>query len=94
MKNKKWMNEKGINELKKTRGFLHRMSISSFALFLVFMTIFLYTWCFTTEVLVPFVSVFMTVLAAVFMVGFKLRCDHHSMLIYIKEATDEVERKP
>lgn len=90
----KWMNEKTIGELKKTRGFLHRMSISLLAMFMFFLTVFLYTWCFTDNTIVPLPAFLMTILSLILLNLYVLKRDIWSLLIYMKEATSEMERKP
>lgn len=83
------MNDKSIPELKKTRMFLHRMSLSLIVLFMFSLVLFLFTWCFTSNVLVPFVSLLMTIVSLILFAIYILKRDIWSVLICIKEVTDE-----
>jgi uncharacterized membrane protein len=92
MKKEKWMNEKTISELKKRRGFLHRMSLSLMIMFMFFLMIFLFTWCFTDNTLVPFVSMVLTIISLILFATYILKRDIWSVIIFLKEAT-EIDEK-
>jgi len=93
MKKISWMNETTIGELKQKRMFLHRMSLSLMAMFMFFLMIFMFSWCFTTDTLVPFIAMMLTILSLILFGLYILKRDIYSVLIFLKEAT-ETEVKP
>lgn len=88
MKKTRWMNDKTIGELKKTRGFLHRMGLALIAMFMFFLMTFLYSWCFTTNTLVPLIAFLLTILSLILFGIYILKRDIWSIMVYLKETKD------
>ena len=64
------------------------------AMFMFFLTVFMFSWCFTTDTLIPFLAMMLTILSLILFGLYILKRDLHSVLIYMKESTGELERKP
>ncbi|HUS98894.1 MAG TPA: hypothetical protein VMY59_01065 [Candidatus Thermoplasmatota archaeon] len=90
--NMRWMNEKNIDELKRQRKILHTLALMQMILLFGFLTIFLVTWCFTVDVLFPFMTAILTILFTVLYGVYIIKRDLCTVMIFLKEATlTEVE---
>jgi hypothetical protein len=89
----KWMNEKTIDELKKSRKNLHIGILVQLSIFTVLLGSFCFYWFCTTETLMPFALAIMTILYLIGIAVYIIKRDIHTVMIYLKEAT-ETEMKP
>ena len=87
--NIRWMNEKNIDELKKNRRTFHIIVLILLQVSLISLVLFSYYWFFTNETLYPFFLAIITVLLYIEEAVYILKRDNLSVLIYLKEVTEE-----
>jgi uncharacterized membrane protein (DUF485 family) len=85
----KWMNENTIEELKKKRKFLHIMIFLQLLISFSLLFSFSFYWFCTDDTLWPYPLSIITILYFITMATYIIKRDNLSVLIYLKETTEE-----
>jgi uncharacterized membrane protein len=89
----RYMNEKTLDELKKARKNLHIGILVQLSIFAVLLGAFGFYWFCTTETLMPFALAIFAILYCICIAVYIIKRDIHTVMIYLKEAT-ETDEKP